>query len=182
VLCILEVLASLTLAPQVADAAMPPSEFLAQVGGWAAGGLRGCPLRLLRRCPLCLFGGCPLRMREAFAAARAHPDVQDAASAAHCSCPAAAAAASATHRPPQVVATLRARPEVAARGRERTHLLLLYGALCGCVTCREPRVREFVSHTLLLAGAELGLGTVALQQAAEQAGRRRAGTSAAAEP
>lgn len=33
VLCILEVLASMTLAPAVADAALPPSEFLTQVGG-----------------------------------------------------------------------------------------------------------------------------------------------------
>lgn len=31
VLCILEVLASMTLAPEVADAALPPAEFLTQV-------------------------------------------------------------------------------------------------------------------------------------------------------
>lgn len=57
-----------------------------------------------------------------------------------------------------VIGALRARPEVAARGRERTHLLLLYNALCGCVTCKEPRVREMVRDVLGLAGAELGLG------------------------
>lgn len=39
VLCILEVLASMTLAPQVADAAMPPSDFLAQVGRSGRAGL-----------------------------------------------------------------------------------------------------------------------------------------------
>lgn len=33
VLCILEVLASMTLAPTVADAALPPSESLTQVSG-----------------------------------------------------------------------------------------------------------------------------------------------------
>jgi hypothetical protein len=32
VLCILEVLASMSLAPAVVDAGMPPSEFLTQVG------------------------------------------------------------------------------------------------------------------------------------------------------
>jgi len=58
----------------------------------------------------------------------------------------------------EVVRALRRRPEVAARGRERTHLLLLYSALCGCVTCKEPRVREMVRDVLGLAGAELGLG------------------------
>lgn len=57
-----------------------------------------------------------------------------------------------------VIHALRARPEVAARGRERTHLLLLYNSLCGCVTCKEPRVREMVRDVLGLAGAELGLG------------------------
>lgn len=57
-----------------------------------------------------------------------------------------------------VVRALRSRPEVAARGRERTHLLLLYNSLCGCVTCKEPRVREMVRDVLGLAGAELGLG------------------------
>ena len=56
-----------------------------------------------------------------------------------------------------VVAALRSRPEVAHRGRERTHLLLLYSSLCGCVTCKEPRVREMVRDVLGLAGAELGL-------------------------
>lgn len=62
-----------------------------------------------------------------------------------------------------VVSVLRARPEVAARGRERTHLLLLYSALCGCVTCKEPRVREMARDVLGLAGAELGLGLGRLQ-------------------
>ncbi len=57
-----------------------------------------------------------------------------------------------------VIGALRARPEVAARGRERTHLLLLYNSLCACVTCKEPRVREMVRDVLGLAGAELGLG------------------------
>lgn len=86
VMCVLEVLASMSLAPAVADAALPPEG------------------------------------------------------------PAAA-----------VVAALRAAPGAAARGRERTHLLLLYPALCGCITCREPRVREMVRDVLGLAGAELGL-------------------------
>jgi hypothetical protein len=57
-----------------------------------------------------------------------------------------------------VIRALRARPEVAARGRERTHLLLLYNSLCGCITCKEPRVRDMVRDVLGLAGAELGLG------------------------
>ncbi len=57
-----------------------------------------------------------------------------------------------------MVSNLRSRPEVAARGRERTHLLLLYSALCGCITCKEARVREMVKDVLLLAGAEIGVG------------------------
>lgn len=57
-----------------------------------------------------------------------------------------------------MVGNLRTRPEVQARGRERTHLLLLYSALCGCITCKEPRVREMVKDVLLLAGAEIGMG------------------------
>lgn len=56
-----------------------------------------------------------------------------------------------------MVANLRSRPEVRARGRERTHLLLLYGVLCDCIMCKEPRVREFVRDILLLAGAEIGM-------------------------
>jgi hypothetical protein len=56
-----------------------------------------------------------------------------------------------------VVTALRNRPEVRARGRERTHLLLLFPALVGCVVCKEPRVREMVRDVLALAGAELGL-------------------------
>lgn len=58
----------------------------------------------------------------------------------------------------QMVSNLRSRPEVRARGRERTHLLLLYSALCGCITCKEARVREMVKDVLLLAGAEIGVG------------------------
>lgn len=88
IMCILEVAASMTLAPEVADAALPPLD--EPVGA--------------------------------------------------------------------VVSALRARPEVAARGRERTHLLLLYSALCECIVCKEPRVREMVRDVLGLAGAELGLG------------------------
>lgn len=79
------------------------------------------------------------------------------------------------------MASLRARPEVAARGRERTHLLLLYSSLCGCITCREPRVREMVKDVLLLAGAELGLGLAvppAPASAAHSRGVSFAGTSA----
>ncbi|KAL4423762.1 hypothetical protein ABPG75_001063 [Micractinium tetrahymenae] len=112
VLCILEVLASMSLAPAVADAALPPSEFLTQM-----------------------------------------------------------------------VRNLRSRPEVAARGRERTHLLLLYSALCGCITCKEPRVREMARDVLLLAGAELGLGVplpaLPSRQASRQLSLGSAGASAA---
>jgi hypothetical protein len=56
-----------------------------------------------------------------------------------------------------MVTNLRSRPEVHARGRERSHLLLLYCVLCGLVVCKEPRVREMARDVLLLAGAELGL-------------------------
>lgn len=56
-----------------------------------------------------------------------------------------------------VVTALRNRPDVVARGRERTHLLLLFPALVGCVVCKEARVREMVRDVLALAGAELGL-------------------------
>jgi hypothetical protein len=58
----------------------------------------------------------------------------------------------------QMVAMLRLRPEVAARGRERAHLLLLYPLLCEGITCKDQRVREMVKDVLQLAGAELGLG------------------------
>eukprot|EP00887_Chlorella_sp_A99_P002554 scaffold6.g2554.t1 len=57
----------------------------------------------------------------------------------------------------ETLRVLRGRPEMAARGRERAHLLLLYAPLCGLVTCRELRVREMVKDVLQLAGAELGL-------------------------
>jgi hypothetical protein len=73
VMCVLEVLASMALAPAVVDAALPPAELISATVG-----------------------------------------------------------------------ALRARPEARARGRERTHLLLLYPALCGCITCKEPRVRGAV--------------------------------------
>lgn len=58
----------------------------------------------------------------------------------------------------QVVLALRERPEIKARGRERTHLLLLHSALCGCIVSKEVRVREMARDVLQLAGAELGLG------------------------
>lgn len=107
VLCILEVLASMTLAPAVADAVLPPSEFLSQM-----------------------------------------------------------------------VRNLRSRPEVHARGRERTHLLLLYSSLCGCITCKEPRVREMARDVLLLAGAELGLGVPLPALPSRQASLGGAGSAA----
>lgn len=58
------------------------------------------------------------------------------------------------------MALLRSRPEVSARGRERTHLLLLYPVLCEGITAHEARMREMVKDVLQLAGAELGLGMV----------------------
>ncbi len=58
----------------------------------------------------------------------------------------------------QVVHSIRNRPEVKARGRERTHLLLLYSALCSCIACKEVKLREMVNDVMQLAGAELGLG------------------------
>lgn len=58
----------------------------------------------------------------------------------------------------QLVSLLRCRPEVSARGRERSHLLLLYPLLCEGITCKDSRLREMVKDVLLLAGAELGLG------------------------
>ena len=76
-MCVLEALASMVLAPQVVDAALPRSEALAAT-----------------------------------------------------------------------LAGLRARPEAAARGRERSHLLLLYAPLCGLITCREARLREMVKDVL----------------------------------
>lgn len=47
---------------------------------------------------------------------------------------------------------------MSARGRERTHLLLLYPVLCEGITCKDVRLREMVKDVLQLAGAELGLG------------------------
>lgn len=163
VLCILEVLASMSLAPAVADAALPPADCLAQVraGAVAPGGqcLAAAACHLRARCA----HGC-MRSWVLNPAVPPHP-------ALHC-------------RPSQTVASLRARPEVRARGRERTHLLLLYSALCGCITCREPRVREMVKDVLLLAGAELGVGMPLLPPAASASAAappsRGASTSASA--
>jgi hypothetical protein len=83
-----------------------------------------------------------------------------------------------------MVANLRSRPEVHARGRERTHLLLLYSALCGCITCKEPRVREMVKDVLLLAGAEIGVGMPLPALPSRQASRQLSsqGSLAAARP
>ena len=83
-----------------------------------------------------------------------------------------------------MVANLRSRPEVHARGRERTHLLLLYSALCGCITCKEPRVREMVKDVLLLAGAEIGVGMPLPALPSRQPSRQlsRQGSLAAARP
>ena len=59
----------------------------------------------------------------------------------------------------EVVRALRLRPKKMKNdGRERTHLLLLYSALCSCISCQDPRVRELVMYILTLAGVELGLG------------------------
>lgn len=71
--------------------------------------------------------------------------------------PGAESKAGSAHILATVVKALRNRPEVVARGRERTHLLLLYPALVGCIMCKEGRVREMVRDVLALAGAELGL-------------------------
>ncbi len=49
------------------------------------------------------------------------------------------------------------RSQAPANRRERSHLLYLYDALVGCVSCREPRVREQLRDVLQLAGTELGL-------------------------
>lgn len=58
----------------------------------------------------------------------------------------------------EVVTSLRNRPDSQQRGRERSHLLLIYSALCGCISAREMRVRDMAKDVLQLAGAELGLG------------------------
>lgn len=72
----------------------------------------------------------------------------------------------------EVVHVLRKRPEVAMRGKERTHLLLLFDALCGCITSKEARVREMVRDVLGLAGAELGVGAVLLLRRGSSSNRR----------
>ena len=41
--------------------------------------------------------------------------------------------------------------------RERSHLLMLYGALCDCIASREHRIKELVQDALQLAGSELQL-------------------------
>ena len=51
---------------------------------------------------------------------------------------------------------MRGRPDVARRGKERTHLLFLYDALCSLITCRESRIRDMVRDVMQLAGADLG--------------------------
>ncbi|KAK9810126.1 hypothetical protein WJX72_005196 [[Myrmecia] bisecta] len=51
----------------------------------------------------------------------------------------------------------RALPDFQQKGRDRTHLLLLYPALCRCIPCRDHRVHEMLRDVLQLAGAELGL-------------------------
>jgi len=79
----------------------------------------------------------------------------------------------------QLVGLLRSRPEVSARGRERTHLLLLYPLLCEGITCKEARVREMVKDVLQLAGAELGLGTAGLAGSGVMAGGVGAAAAAA---
>lgn len=80
----------------------------------------------------------------------------------------------------QMVRNLRLRPEMAARGRERSHLLLLYAPLCSLITCKEVRVREMVKDVLTLAGAELGLGLPQQRQPSQPLPTRRL-TSAALE-
>lgn len=54
------------------------------------------------------------------------------------------------------VRLMRDRPDVARRGKERTHLLFLYDALCSLITCRESRIRDMVRDVMQLAGADLG--------------------------
>lgn len=59
---------------------------------------------------------------------------------------------------------MRKRPEVASRGKERTHLLFLYDSLCSLITCRDSRIRDMVRDVLVLAGAELGISMNALSR------------------
>lgn len=54
------------------------------------------------------------------------------------------------------VRLMRGRPDVARRGKERTHLLFLYDALCSLITCHESRIRDMVRDVMQLAGADLG--------------------------
>jgi len=56
----------------------------------------------------------------------------------------------------EYVRLMRQRPDVARRGKERTHLLFLYDALCSLITCRESRIRDMVRDVMQLAGADLG--------------------------
>lgn len=56
----------------------------------------------------------------------------------------------------EYVRLMRQRPDVARRGKERTHLLFLYDALCSLITCRESRVRDMLRDLMQLAGADLG--------------------------
>lgn len=86
IICVLEVLATMTLAPSVADAVLPPHE------------------------PITDF-----------------------------------------------IHLMREKPDMANRGKERTHLLLVYGSLCSLVTCKESRIRDMVRDVLGLIGAELGI-------------------------
>ncbi len=43
------------------------------------------------------------------------------------------------------------------QGRERTHLLALYGNLCKCTPTRDARVSHLLQDVLLAAGSELQL-------------------------
>ena len=52
------------------------------------------------------------------------------------------------------------RRQASGRGRERSHLLSLYGTLCSCINSKEHRIRELVQDVLRLAGVELGLVAV----------------------
>ena len=56
----------------------------------------------------------------------------------------------------EYVRLMRGRPDVARRGKERTHLLFMYDALCSLITCRESRIRDMVRDVMQLAGADLG--------------------------
>ena len=47
--------------------------------------------------------------------------------------------------------------QLSNRELERSHIFLLYGALCDCINSKEHRVRELAKDTLQLAGTELCL-------------------------